>query len=193
MSSEASYKREWAAYHECGHAVAYWHLGLPFEYVTLNKPPRVQPLAGGTVLTVAEKWLTQSCGCIADYQHRNLIIRDNQIGVILRGGADRFELQDKASLKVVVRPPRARMVGPGQDLAELAAIADTESWPLEFCVEVWRSCELYVSGLQPAINAVARVLLERNHLYSSDVSLIAESAMTGHPQPVIPEWARRRQ
>ena len=54
-TGSSGYPREWAAYHECGHAIAYWNLGLPFECITLSTPPRVQPLQGGTVLTVAEK------------------------------------------------------------------------------------------------------------------------------------------
>lgn len=85
MTSIRGYSREWAAYHECGHAVAFWALGLPFEYVALSKPSHLQPLRTGTISTKSERWLYSTCGIIADYQHRGLVMDDDQIGILLTG------------------------------------------------------------------------------------------------------------
>jgi hypothetical protein len=165
---------------------------LQFEYVTLSAPPRVQPLRSGTVLTVAEKWLSSACGIISDYQHRGLIIEDNQVGVLLTGGAERFELADPSTGQVVVRPPRAQAVGSGKDLEELARVATAEGWPVSYCARIWRDCELYVEGCAPAIEAVVVKLLTTDYMTSAEVSGVAERAMLNKPAPVIPEWAVRR-
>ena len=157
MTSTSGYPREWAAYHECGHAVAYWSLGLPYEYVTLSSPSRLQPLRTGTISTVAEKWLYSVAGIIADYQHQGLIMEDAQIGILLTGGAEQYELTDPSTRQAVTRPSRVKAVGPGLDLEELAGVATAEGWPVEYRASIWRDCELYVKGLAPAIGAAARL------------------------------------
>ena len=191
-AASGGYPREWAAYHECGHAIAFWNLGLPFEYITLSAPPRVQPLKDGTVSTVAEKWLYSTCGIISDYMHQGLIIEDNQISILLKGGAERYELADPSTRQVVTRPLRAKAVAPGEDLEELARIATGENWPVNYCASIWRDCELYVKGCAPAIEAVAGRLLAVDHMTFAEVSEVAEPAMLNKPAPVVPEWAPRR-
>jgi hypothetical protein len=191
MAASSGYSQEWTAYHECGHAVAYWNMGLPFEYITLSAPPRVQPLKAGMVLTVAEQWLAGTCGIISDYSHRGLTIFARQIEILLKGGAERYELVDPHTGQVAVRPLRASAVGPGQDLEDLAAVATAEDWPMSYCEKVWRECELYVKSCEPAIDAVAERLLVVEYMSSAEVSEVAGTAMTGKPSPVVPEWAVR--
>jgi hypothetical protein len=192
ITASSGYPREWTAYHECGHAIAYWNLGLLFEYITLSAPPRVQPLQGGTTLTVAEKWLAGTCGIISDYLHRGLIIDDGQIGILLKGGAERYELVDPHTCQVAVRPLRANAVGAGEDLEDLAKVATVEDWPVSHSARVWRECELYVKGCEPAIGAVVRRLLVVETMTSAEVSEVAGTAMESNPSPAVPEWAVRR-
>jgi hypothetical protein len=108
---------------------------------------------------VAERWLYSAAGIIADYQHRGLIMKDAQIGILLTGGAEHYELTDPRTHLAVAKPTRAKGVGPGADLHELAEVATAEGWPVEYCASIWRDCELYVQGLAPAIHAVAERLL----------------------------------
>lgn len=190
--SASGYPREWAAHHECGHAAAHWNLGLPFEYVTLSAPSHLQPLRTGTISTVAERWLYSAAGIIADYQHRDLIMQDAQIGILLTGGAEQYELTDPYTHLAVMKPTRAKAVGPGKDLEELAEVATAEGWPVEYCASVWRDCELYVQGLAPAIDAVAERLLASETMTSAEVSAVAGSAMRNKPAPTVPGWAARR-
>ncbi len=180
MTSIPGYPREWAAYHECGHAVAFWALGLPFEYVTLSKPSHLQPLRTGTIATKSERWLYSTCGIIADYQHRGLVMDDAQIGILLMGGAGQYELTDPNTRLPVARPSRAKSVGPGKDLQELAELATGEGWPVEYCASIWRDCELYVKGLMPAIDAVTEKLLEAETMTFAEVSAVAGPAIANN-------------
>lgn len=191
VTSIPGYPREWAAYHECGHAAAHWNLALPFEYVTLSKPSHLQPLRTGTNSTKSERWLYSTCGIIADYQYRGLVLADAQIGILLTGGAGQYELTDANTRLAVTRPSRAKAVGPGADLQELAEMATGEEWPVEYCASIWRDCELYVKGLMPAIDAVAGRLLEAETMTSAEVSAVAGPAMLGKPAPIVPEWVTR--
>jgi hypothetical protein len=192
VTSTSGYPRDWAAYHECGHAVAYWSLGLPYEYVTLSSPSRLQPLRTGTISTVAEKWLYSVAGIIADYQHRGLIMEDAQIGILLTGAAGQYELADPSTRLAVTRPSRAKAVGPGGP-GGVGRSPHSECWPVKYCASIWRECELYVKGLAPAIDAVARKFLQIGTITQAEVSAAARSAMREIPEPVIPGWAVRDQ
>ena len=132
VTSTPGYPIEWAAHHECGHAAAHWNLGLPFEYVTLSKPPHLQPLRTGTISTVFERWIYSVAGMIADYQHRGLIMEDPQIGILLTGGAEQFELTAPSTRLAVMRLSRAKAVGRGPST-------------YDECVDFWgtdtRECE----------------------------------------------------
>lgn len=191
VTSTPGYPREVAAYHECGHAAAHWNLGLAFEYVTLSKPPHLQPLRTGTISTVFEKWLYSVAGIVADYQHRGLFMEDAQIGILLTGGAEQFELTDPSTRLAVMRPLRANAVGRGQDLEELAGVATDGGWTVENCASMWRDCELYVKSLEPAISALAGRLLVAETMTAAEVSAVAGPAMRNKPAPVVPDWAVR--
>jgi hypothetical protein len=129
---------------------------------------------------------------ISDYLHRGLIIEDAQIGILLKGGAERYELADPSTRMAVTRPLRAKAVGLGGDLQDLSRVATDEDWPVEHCASTWRDCELYVKGCVPAIDAVARRLLVMETMTAAEVSAVAEPAMRNKPAPVLPQWAVRR-
>jgi hypothetical protein len=191
-STSGGYPSEWTAYHECGHAIAFWALGLPFEYITISVPSHVQPLRSGTISTIAERRLYCASGIISDYLHRGLIIESDQIGILLKGGAEHFNLTDPVTGEVDTRPLRVKAVGSGQDLEELASVVTAEDWPVYYCASIWRDCESFVKGCMPAIEAVAgRILAVRNMTYA-EVTAVAETAMVGKPTPVVPEWAAGR-
>jgi hypothetical protein len=192
ISAPGGYPPEWAAYHECGHAIAFWALGLPFEYITISAPSHVQPLKSGTISTVAERWLYCASGIISDYLYRGLVIEDDQIGILLKGGAERFKLTDPVTGQVDTQPLRAKAVGPGGDLEELARVVTAEDWPVYYCASVWRDCESFVKGCMPAIGAVAGRLLVVNRMTCVEVWAVAGPAMLDKPTPVVPEWTARR-
>lgn len=73
-----------AAYHEAGHAIAYWAYGLRFRYATirgrrnddvaLRRPRRIRP---------KESTFVASAGPIAELRHSGRRLDDDQLAVIL--------------------------------------------------------------------------------------------------------------
>lgn len=181
-----------AAQHECGHAVVYWAQGIPFSRVLLKGPngSMVEPVPGGTRVVVGQQLLIQACGAIADYQRRGLRVRGSQIAKLLLGGDDGlFELDDPVTGQVAARPSRAPAVAPGGDLALMTATFAKHQASAAECIGIWRDCERFAEACRPAIDAMAAALLERGELGYAEAAGIAAAAMTGKPDPVIPQWA----
>jgi hypothetical protein len=73
-----------AAYHEAGHAIAYWAYGLRFRYVTIRgrqndnvtlwRPRRIRP---------EESTFAASAGPIAELHHSGRHLEDDQLAQIL--------------------------------------------------------------------------------------------------------------
>ena len=88
-----------AAYHEAGHAVAYWAYGLRFRYVTIRvrqndnialwRPRRIRP---------KESTFVASAGPIAELHHSGRHLDDDQLAVILaESAAPDLEDEDQAT------------------------------------------------------------------------------------------------
>jgi hypothetical protein len=183
-----------AVQHECGHAAAFWALGIPFDRIAMNGPngPAVYPVKG-TVINRGHDSVIKLCGAIADQQARGLRIRGSQIvRLVLGGDGQTFELDDAATGKVAVRPSRVPAVQPGGDLHDIATVFATmprdQAGPE--IIALWRECERFAAELRPAIDALAVAVLDRGELSYSEASDIAAAAMAGRPVPVLAEWLR---
>jgi len=192
---QGTYNIRHAVQHECGHAAAFWALGIPFDRIAMNGPngPAVYPVKGGTVMNRGLDSVIKLCGAIADQQARDLRIRGSQIvRLILGGDSQIFEVDDAATGQVAVRPSRTPAVQPGGDLHDIATVfaAMPRDQAVPEVIRLWRECERFAAELRPAIDALAEALLARGELSYAEASAIAAAAMADRPVPVLAEWLR---
>jgi hypothetical protein len=146
-------------------------------------------------MPTAHSWVISACGLIADYQARDLRMRDSQIlQLVLGGKGDSFEVDDARTGRVAVRVSRIPAVQPGGDLNGLAcefAVRTPADYATQGLIGFWRECELFAALLRPAIDALSGAVMVRGALSYQEAAGIARAAMAGKPVPEWPEdWAR---
>src|SRR5882757_4876419 len=57
-------------------------------------------------------------------------------------------------------------------------------------IRIWRESERFAGELRPAIDALAKAVLDRGALSFFVASHVAAAAMANQPTPVLPEWLR---
>jgi hypothetical protein len=183
---------EQLAWHESGHAVAYWVQGIQLSYVTIvgyERQPRAhtQPVdvnAG----TYGQQVLARTAGFVVELQFSRQHITDAGIVELLLGSADdRFELVGMHS-GAVLRQPRGPRIGPGEDLWHISLEGAEQAFTAEQAIDFWRDCEQFVPLVAPAVDAVARELLRRGLLTGEQVEQLASAAMVGRPPVQMPPW-----
>lgn len=153
-----------AAYHEAGHAVAYWDKGLTFRYVSIRgrrndnvalwRPRRIRAW---------DQDFIAAAGPIAEMHHRGIDWDDGQLSAAITDDAE-FDYEEEDE--------------PPGDFATYAAAVglyrSREHW-----VPIWRGHERQITGrLWPAVEVVARGLLaSRRALTYADVASLAAAAI----------------
>jgi hypothetical protein len=180
------------AYHEGGHAAAYWAMGIPLEYVTIvsygTQPrPHAQPV-DVTAGTYGQKVLVRVSGVIAGWWFNRQILSNAGIVELLVGSTDdQFKLTGMLSGRRT-RLPRAPLVGPGEDLESISPEGGGQPFTPARAVMFWRQCEIFVASVSPAIDAIAGAVVRHGRIGGEEASRLARTAMAGRPVPWIPPW-----
>jgi hypothetical protein len=180
------------AYHEAGHAAAFWSQGIPLAYVTIvghgeQLRPHAQPV-DVTAGTYGQKVLTRVSGLIAGYWFHRQVLTDAGIVELLVGSPDdHFHLVGMFSGKRT-RLPRAPLLTPGDDLAWIGGEGSDNPFTAERAVLFWRQCEKFVWSVSPAIGAIAEEVFRRGHISGARAEVLASTAMAGCPPEWIPPW-----
>ena len=180
------------AYHEAGHAAAFWSQGFALAYVTIvgyeQQPrPHTQPV-DVTIGKYGQKVLTRVSGLIAGYWFNRQGLTDAGIVELLVGSPDNhFELVGMFSGRRT-RLSRVPLLGPGEDLEWVGAEDTDRPFTPEGAVVFWRQCEWFVRSVSPAIGAIAGEVLRRGRISGDDADVLASTAMAGCPAAWIPPW-----
>ena len=181
--SWAGNSAEYIAWHESGHAAAYWALDIPLAYVTIvgrgqQDRPHVQPVDVKQG-TKGQKVLIGASGVIAGFIHNGQRVTATGIVELLVGSADgHFELQGVYS-GAVNRLPRDPLFAPGEDLERVRPEGAENAFTPDRAITFWRDCERFVLQVAPFIEAIAPPLLRHGTLEGKEVSRLAASAMAG--------------
>lgn len=183
---------EQLAWHESGHAVAYWAQGIPLAYVTIvgceaQPRPHTQPIDvnGGTY---GQQVLARTAGLVVELQFSRQHISDAGIVELLLGsGDDRFELVGMLS-GTISRQPRGPRVGPGEDLWHISPEGAERPFTAGQAIDFWRDCERFVTSAAPAVAVIAGELLRRGFLTGEEVAQSASAAMIGQSPVLVPLW-----
>jgi hypothetical protein len=154
------------ACHEAAHAVAYWMMGRPFRYVTIRARGA---MTAGRVMLYRPRYMGS----------RNLALVAAAGPVAeLRYGARIRQLPDSDIVRSLTATADEDADGDG-DLSQFARLVPTAAW-----VACWRDAERAVSGLWPAVEAVAGGLLASTRALTwADVSRTCDAATTREGQP----------
>jgi hypothetical protein len=175
-----------SAYHEAGHAVAFWHHGIRFRYVTLS--PR-NAAHGGHVYVGRRAEISDpakmriemqlaAAGEIAYgrmFRLRSVSDDDTLLRRFARMAADPASPWLDEDMRNFAR------MGGDMDAALRAAVPDTVTGPLAW-LAIWRDTEhLIRNQLWPAVYAVAWELVFSRHGFTyAEVSAMAVAALEAH-------------
>lgn len=189
--SWAGNSAEYIAWHESGHATAYWALDIPLAYVTMvgrgqQHRPHVRPVDVNQG-THGQKALVGASGLIAGFSYNGQRMTDSGIVELLVGSADgRFELQG-VSYGAVNRLPRGPLFGAGEDLERVRPEGAENSFTPDRAVAFWRDCERFVASVAAVIGAIAPELVRLGSLEGTDIFRLAAAAMA-RSSALIPWW-----
>jgi hypothetical protein len=191
--SWAGNSAEYIAWHESGHAAAYWALEIPLAYVTTvgrgqQDRPHVQPIDVKQG-THGQKALVGASGLIAGFIHNGQHLTDRGIVELLVGSADgRFELQG-VTYRAVNRLPRDPLFGAGEDLERVRPDKEAGNpFTADRAIAFWRDCERFVVSVVPIIKAIAFQLVRLGTLEGKEAARLAAAAMPGRTRVQIPWW-----
>jgi hypothetical protein len=144
------------AHHEAGHAVAAWHYGMRFKYVTIEADRENQSL--GHLMHQMPKWFHP------DYDSSDRVVLRAQRHIIVSFAGQLAEQKFRG------RKPRYGMQSDDRKAVDLAfylcGSEDTVNAYLRFC---WLASRDVVNVRWPEIKAVAQGLLSRQTLQYDDV------------------------
>jgi ATP-dependent Zn protease len=176
------------AYHEAGHAVAFWYYGVTLQCVTMKPPDdsghRAQtvPVDRGEITGVVELENEMKCAAAGE-------IAQTRFFVTHRVRTDR-ELIGRFTVvatKVTTNPdlpdeddPAFAKAGLARDEEIRETCADAVTGPAGW-LRVWREAEQLIRvELWPAVRAVADELIAQRDLTGEEVAALASAAMEGH-------------